>query len=410
VTFQSARVLASIESADEAEGGADDITLGAGNNTVVAGTGNDTVVAGQGTNVVLGDSGSLVYAAGGWLQTAMTTTTADGGVDDIDLAIGTTGNWNLVLGGAAGDTIDAGSGTNIVVGDHGTVTFASAQVLASILSTNEAEGGADKITLGAGTNTVVAGTANDTVVAGQGTNVVLGDSGSLTYAAGGWLQTAMTTTTADGGADDIDLAMGTTGNWNLVLGGAAGDTIDCGSGTSIVVGDHGTVTFASAQVLASIVSTNEAEGGADTIRLGAGTNTVVAGTANDTVVAGQGTNVVLGDSGSLVYAVSGWLQTAMTTTTADGGADDIDLAMGTTDNWNLVLGGAAGDTIDCGSGTSIVVGDHGIVTFQSPGCWPASRARTRQKAVTTRFPRGSVPTSSWAGSETTSSMRAGART
>jgi Ca2+-binding RTX toxin-like protein/subtilisin-like proprotein convertase family protein len=365
VTFASAQVLASIVSTNEAEGGADKITLGTGTNTVVAGTANDTVVTGQGTNVVLGDSGSLTYATGGWLQTAMTTTTTDGGVDDIDVAVGTTGNWNLVLGGAAGDTIDAGNGTNIVVGDHGTVTFASAQVLASILSTNEAEGGADKITLGAGTNTVVAGTANDTVVTGQGTNVVLGDSGSLTYATGGWLQTAMTTTTADGGVDDIDLAMGTTGNWNLVLGGAAGDTIDAGSGTNIVLGDHGTVTFASAQVLASIVSTDEATGGADTITLGAGTNTVVAGTGNDTVVAGQGTNVVLGDSGSLVYAVGGWLQTAMTTTTADGGVDDIDVAVGTTGNWNLVLGGAAGDTIDAGSGTNIVLGDHGIGTFQS---------------------------------------------
>jgi len=351
-----------IWSIDEAIGGTDNIDGNGGNDIIIGGAAGDTVHGGAGNDLIAGDNARLDFVplSGTDGPTALSLAqTTSPGVGATDWLYGEDDS-DTIFGGQAGDTIDAGDGTNIVLGDHGAVTFQAADTLQSILSTDNAQGGNDIIKLGIGTNTVVGGTGTDDIDAGQGRNVVLGDSGSLTYGTGGWLQKAETTTTADGAADDIDVAVSTTGNTNLIIGGQAGDTIDAGDGTNIVLGDHGAVTFQAADTLQSILSTDSAEGGADQITTSNGGDVIVGGQAGDTIDTGDGNKVVLGDDGTITYDVNGTINDINSISTKDnGGTDGITTGAGD----DIVIGGRFGDTIDAGSGNNVVIGDSGHIAF-----------------------------------------------
>src|SRR5205823_861579 len=159
---------------------------------------------------------------------------------------------NVVPGGAAGDAIyagvhdvhadgtyTAGTGTNLVFGDGGAIQWSSdGSYIDSAVSTftdlalvDPAFGGVDTIKLGNGANLVVGGAAGDAITAGTGTSVIIGDNGEI-HSPGNnanpfgpgldlTLDTISTLVDGVGGVDTIK-----TGNGNaVVLGGAAGDTI-----------------------------------------------------------------------------------------------------------------------------------------------------------------------------------------
>src|SRR5207253_616633 len=94
---------------------------------------------------------------------------------------------DIILGGAAGDVIDADIGNNVVFGDNGFVDYVVADGNASdidkIGSLDETTGGADHITTGDGNDIVIGGFAGDEISAGRGDNVVFGDSGVILAAA-----------------------------------------------------------------------------------------------------------------------------------------------------------------------------------------------------------------------------------
>ena len=86
----------------------------------------------------------------------------------------------VVFGGQGNDKIYTGSGSDIVLGDHGIVSWnldGNPVDLDQVLSTQPETGGVDVITTGEGSDLVVGGTAGDTIDAGNGDNIVLGDSG-----------------------------------------------------------------------------------------------------------------------------------------------------------------------------------------------------------------------------------------
>ena len=89
-----------------------------------------------------------------------------------------------MLGGVGGDTIDVGTGDNIVLGDNGFIDYVSVDTdpgdIDQIGSTDTADGGIDDITSGGGDDIVIGGTAGDTIDAGDGDNIVIGDSGTIT--------------------------------------------------------------------------------------------------------------------------------------------------------------------------------------------------------------------------------------
>ena len=111
----------------EPDNGADDVIHGNdGRDRIFGGNGADTISGDDQSNVVFGDHGRMVYTDG----------PADGSVDvtilhlieSIDTFFGdvdtiTTGPADdIVLGGAAGDVIDTGTGASVVFGDHGRLT------------------------------------------------------------------------------------------------------------------------------------------------------------------------------------------------------------------------------------------------------------------------------------------------
>ena len=107
-----------------------------------------------------------------------------------------------MIGGVGGDTIDAGDGRNVVLGDDGRVTAAATDgpawsqvpmTIGRVETTDSEVGGRDDITTGTGVDVVLGGADGDTVHAGSeppavgtasGTgDIVLGDNGFLVWAA-----------------------------------------------------------------------------------------------------------------------------------------------------------------------------------------------------------------------------------
>ena len=235
---------------------------------------------------------------------------------------------DIVLGGIDGDTIDAGDGNNVVLGDSGLVDWVAARArryragddidpadIDRIRSTEPGRrrqrhdhdrraattsiiGGEDgelvddvQISTHAAvtrTSSVDALRHGDTINAGDGRNLVFGDNGAV-YAAGSnaarfgglpiTLGLVQTIESLLGGADSI-----TTGAGNdIVLGGVDGDTIGAGDGNNIVIGDSGQIdwtarsaagrspaTTSTRPTSTAILSIDPDDGGSDTITTGSG--------------------------------------------------------------------------------------------------------------------------------------------
>ena len=387
VSYTGDGALAAIATSSPAYGGGDTISTGAGNDFVLAGTGNDTILAGNGSNVILGDNGALTFA-GGLLLTAVValdppTVAAVAPVDADKITVGS--GRNFILGGAGDDIVSTGPGSNLVIGDDGTLLFgakAVSAVLANSLSfgadqvsaapamppffgtlllsataTNPAATGNDTITTSTGNDLVIGGNGSDAIDAGAGDNIVIGDDGAVTYSALGVLTTIATAAPSYGGADQITVADGT----DYVLGGVGSDTIMAGNGNDVLLGDDGQISFVAGQ-LAAIISTDASYGGGDAITAGNGNVIIVAGVGSDRVQAGDGNSIVIGDNGNVMFATPGVLARVQTTYPASGGDDTISVGGG----YNFVLGGVGNDTITTGGGSNVVVGDDATLIFSTP--------------------------------------------
>ena len=137
-----------------------------------------------------------------------------------------------------GDIVNAGDGRNLVFGDNGQITAASANTdrfgaatstiglnvlitLGRADTTDSLIGGADDLTTGSGNDIVLGGIDGDTINAGQGNNIVLGDSGYIAW------------TSDDVDPSDIDRIYSTDPDH----GGS--DNITTGDGQDIIIGGEG---------------------------------------------------------------------------------------------------------------------------------------------------------------------------
>src|SRR5260221_6506894 len=137
-------------------------TLAPGDDTIYGG---DAIGTASGNDIIFGDYGVIDQTPGTLrilnLNTPVnivqvrTVRPADGGVDTIYGGDGS----DTVLGGYAGDVIDAGQGDNIVVGDSGSLTYAAGGVLTILTTTDPTLGGDDRITTGAGNDRILAASA-----------------------------------------------------------------------------------------------------------------------------------------------------------------------------------------------------------------------------------------------------------
>jgi Ca2+-binding RTX toxin-like protein len=358
--------LLSIESTDFAAGARDVINLTAGTNAIIGGAGNDEITATTGRNTVLGDDGHATFYANGDLEFIESINLGNGGNDTISLQSGI----NAVIAGAGNDSVSVTDGTNVILGDEGEARLYTDGNVDEIRSTNPGVGGTDTITLGNGTNIVIAGAGGDNVTVGAGTATILGDEGQsfVTRDVTTHVITAHiveTTNDAVGGNDSITA----TGANSIVMGGAGSDTITgTSTGTAlppkfIVLGDAGRAEFNGSGQLLEIFTKSADTGAGDTISLENADDVVLGGDGGDTIDAAEGTNIVLGDHGHASFDISGQLRTIYSTDTASGGDDTINIG---SDN-DIVFGGFGKETLTANGGDNIILGDAGQANFAADG-------------------------------------------
>ncbi len=286
---------------------------------------------------------------------------------------------DIIFGGTASDILFGGEGDDfltgedvdydvsvaddILVGDHGSVTYQTDTGSHEILSfdvsnvidtfrpapTNKlldvrattlqlAGKHDDTILASDGNDLVLGGLGVDTIHAGDGNNLVFGDNGYIAFVVDDGLRDdigrIVSTDTDQGAGDLITTGLGV----DIVIGGSGADRIvvhDCEvAGTepdagNLVLGDHGQIIAAKSNespfgngalfagvplTLGLVMSTSPGIGGNDAVHAGAGNDIILAGISGDTletatsgdfrdvVDAGDGNNLVLGDSGLLVFA------------------------------------------------------------------------------------------------------------
>ena len=360
-------------------GNGTDVVIGGSANDLVIAGGDDASV-----DIVIGDNGFADFdptPGNGVLDFIETQDPGFGGNDTINTFNGP----DVVLAGSGNDNVDAGGNddaADIVVGDNGLVNFdptTNNEIVRFISTTAPTIGGDDFIQTFNGPDLVFGGTANDTIEAGgndAAPDIVVGDNGQATFdsEADGNVLRDIRTTDPDQAGDDI---INTFNGPDLVFGGALNDTIDAGgddAAADIVVGDNGFAIFdpvTNSNFLRILQTTDPLNPGDDFIQTFNGPDIVLAGTGNDEVQAGgddAAIDVVFGDNALINFAANGLMLNIQTIDEAIGGVDTIVTFNGP----DIIFGGADGDIIfadDTGlvddNSADIVLGDNGFMTFQT---------------------------------------------
>jgi len=332
----------------------DTITTGVDRDIIAGGATNDTITAGDGDNIVFGDHGNLDINVAGHLNRFETLDPAIGGDDTI-----TTGDGqDIIAGGTVNDGISADDGENFVFGDNGEADLDVNGRMIRFATTYPAIGGVDNITTGVDADFVMGGTAGDTINASEGENFVLGDNGVADFDLSGRVIGLRTTDPTIGDNDTI-----TTGDdADVIMGGTAADIINAGSGDNFVLGDNGVAVLDLNKNMSVFYTTDPTVGDDDTITTGTGSDTIIGGTQDDLIQAGAGNDFVIGDNGIFSYPTPGTLETMISTDPAIGGNDTIYGDLG----WDIVFGGY-GDDLLYGTMLDVqpdmFVGDNGYAFF-----------------------------------------------
>lgn len=346
--------------------GVENVTTGAGADTLIGNLADNVLDSGAGNDALRGGFGNDALAGG----------------EDNDLLYGDQGD-DMLEGGAGDDRLDGGTGND-------TATYASAaSAVAVALSTTEAQD-----TLGAGTDLLVGienltGSAfDDTLIGNAGANVLDGGGGADSLAGGAGNDTYVVDDEGDlvaenaGSGDDtvrsslaaytlaanvenLVLAAGAvdgTGNAldNKLTGNSGDNTLDGGLGSDTVVLDGAITDYEFVYSGANTIVTSTAGGtdtliGIENVEIGGVTYNIVRGTNAADTLAGAvqgtaGSDIVLGFNGA--DELHG------------NGGDDILVGGAGAD---AMAGGAGNDTYVVNNGTDFVseAGGSGIDTIIS---------------------------------------------
>ena len=285
----------------------------------------DIVPPAPATSVTLGGGSQIYDAAAGQNVQAGSGSDTVAAVSGQATVTGSSGQLTF-LGGAAASVVNGGAGSAVIFGGAGGGSYVGGTAGQNILVSQGAAGILTRLT-GAGADDRIFGSASgdDVLTAGSGRASILGGGGYTTISGGGTASVVFT----GAGATTVN-------------GGSGGqDTVVGGSGSLAVTAQNGDAIFGGTGALAVTASLQ----GADSVVGGAGMLDVVGRGGNMLVVAGTGTSDVrTGNGASLVFAGSGNLSlvggTGSMQVVAGSGAATITEGTGTTTL--QVVDGAAG--------------------------------------------------------------------
>ncbi|MGR3485978.1 MAG: hypothetical protein ACU0BF_11585 [Paracoccaceae bacterium] len=360
-----------------ANGGADSLETGRGNDLLIGGEGADTIAGGLGGDIALGDLGTIDIKGGiitSVLDVVGGVDSSQDGDDVIDMGTDQPAAYDgapigdlvdIVIGGGGGDAITSGLGDLNVIGDSGTVTV-TAEGLSALRT---------YLPLGAN---ATAEQIEDDAKAREKIDTFFASAVSLPDAADG--DDSVTNDDGDvkailgGGGDEVtlrDLGPGLAENVNYIMTDDGTITVAAVDDPQLLPTDplvttH-TVTLTTAASLApGTTDDTVTEVGAD------GQNMIVGGHGGDTMTLGDGDNLILGDGGTLTDVIVSTddvrdpASRVIAAVSADD-ADDGDDAVTAGDGRNVVILGGGGDSLTAGDGGNFVLGDSGRVDVDATG-------------------------------------------
>ncbi|MES2936883.1 MAG: putative Ig domain-containing protein [Pseudomonadota bacterium] len=256
----------------------------------------------------------------------------------IEHAIGGKG-WDLMIGNALGNQLEARDGTDTLYGYEGVDTLIGQSGDDELHGGNDndqlfgddsnpenapyASHGNDSLYGDDGNDTLIGGGKNDSLYGGEGADQLFGDA-SLEHLAG-----------QHHGSDSLDGGAGD----DYLEGGGQNDTLMGGTGNDTLWGDTWTETLSTAEY------------GSDSLDGGIGDDNMAGGGKADTLIGGEGSDLLIGDSpDEIALADQG-------DDVLDGGAGS-DTLIGNGGNDSLV-GGADADDLRGDEGNDTLRGDAG---------------------------------------------------
>jgi serralysin len=256
------------------------LVFGAGGNRVRGGAGAELIQAGAGNDTLLPGAGDTLDGGSGTDILLLPVTTAGaGGMIDVSDQTRNSGDYaGLRALRIEGWWLGAGADTLLGTGVAEIVHTAAGDDLV------RAAGGNDRLDAGGGRDTLEGGSGHDRLIGDVGSDVLFGGTGADTLA--GQLLSSFNFPYGPG-VDDDHLA-GEAGNDSLHGGGGA-DTLEGGSGQDTLVGDTGPDTLDGGTGHDTLTGGSEADlllggSGADTLEGGTGHDTLDGGTGRDLAV------------------------------------------------------------------------------------------------------------------------------
>ncbi len=325
--------------------GNDQVMGWAGNDALFGGSDRDIIVGGAGADTIFGDRVFGTVSLTDWAVQRQVTTDAQGVVTsrkltfsnfvvdmgltpDADVIMAGAGDdWVLadggddfVKGGAGNDYLVGGTGGDALFGEEGDDELLGDGDTSSATLLNYADPAAhgnDYLDGGDGADRLTGGGANDELAGGAGNDLLLGDSNGLAGEYHGEDQ-------LDGGSGDDEMAGG--GRDDLLFGGDGNDSMD-GDSSQLVGSFHGQ----------------------DYLEGDAGNDTMVGNGNDDTLYGGTGTDLLWGDSQTLAVQYHG-----------------NDFLYGEEGDDQLV-GGGGKDTLSGGEGNDKLYGDDQFIAAADHG-------------------------------------------
>jgi len=377
--------------------GDDTVNGGAGSDTLTGGDGNDSLTGGGGADTLFGGAGddrltdfsgtNAVYGGAGndYITYGVSTGLIDGGADrDVMTNIANLTNLtisNVEVYETNGSTITAtvaqfAGFDTITVGDNAiyddvavslTISGAGALNLISELGqravslTTSSAG--NTVTLGDNNDSIYGGSGNDSIIAGGGTDNLTGGSGADTLEGGDGNDTlngGIGNDTLYGGADD-DTLNDTTGT-NAFFGGAGNDTITAAGTTGSIDGGADRDVLTGPTNLAGMAISNievfETGFSDITATVAQFEDFATITVADDPAYDETAITLTLSGAGALDLVEELGLRAVSLTTSSAGNA----VTLGA--NNDSVYGGSGNDSVSAGDGTDNLTGNGGADTLE----------------------------------------------